>query len=440
MGQKFHFVCRTCGYEINDFDEWFSHGQTCPKCGDNKIYTVYHTDKSKLKELIETDRKPDSLWHYFDFLPLNNRENIVSDGEGVAPIRRWKFLEDFAKDKYNLNVEVYVNRNDYSPATGTFKDKGASLAASVLKEHGIKEYVVASTGNTANAFAQYLAKAGISAVIFMPQDALRENFVHIGMLGQKVYIVKGDYAAAKKVAAEYAKEHNILISIGNLDPLRLEAKKTTAFEIMRQLKKMPDVYIQAVSGGTAPLALEKAFHDFGDTGLLGKMPRMIFVQGNYCAPQVEAWEKAKKNGFPEGWEYDYPVYENPKTLVPTIATGNPTLFPFLGRLVKRTGGEYFAIKEEHAVEMARLVAFEKAIKIGPASAIGILGFFKALKHGAIKDGESVFINMGEGVRRAISFVEEVSYTIEEITSAKECSRFDRNKYKDFVWRLFYEEY
>ncbi len=436
MGQKFYFECRNCGHKIDSFEEWFAEGQKCPKCGESKIYTVYSTDKNKLKDLVTNCEKPDSLWHYFDFLPLNNRENIVSDGEGVAPIRRWKFMEDYAQRKYGLNLEVYVNRNDYSPATGTFKDKGGTLAASVLKENGIKEYVVASTGNTANAFAQYLAKAGISATIFMPQDALRENFVHIGALGQKVYIVKGDYAYAKKVAADYAKKHNILISLGNLDPLRLEAKKTTTFEIIRQLGKMPDVYIQAVSGGTAPLAVEKAFHDFGETGILGKMPRMIFVQGHYCAPQVDAWNKAKQNGFPEGWEYDYPIYENPKTLVPTIATGNPGLYPYLGRLVKRTNGEYFAIREELAVDMARLVAYEKAIKIGPASAIGLLGFFEALKHGALNDGESIFINMGEGVRRALSFVEELSYTTEEITGVEETHRFDRSKYKEFVWKPF----
>lgn len=440
MGNKFHFECQSCGQKIEGFEQWFGNDQKCPKCGDNKIHTVYSTNKNKLKDLIYSDVKPESLWHYFDFLPLNDRKNIVSDGEGVAPIRRWEFLERFAKDKYNLNLEVFVNRNDYSPATGTFKDKGGTLAASVLKEQGISEYVVVSTGNTANAFAQYLAKAGISATVFMPQDALRENFVHIGSMGQKVYIVKGDYAYAKKVAADYAKNNKILITLGNLDPLRLEAKKTTTFEIVRQLKKMPEVYIQAVSGGTAPLAVQKAFSDFEGTDFLGKMPRMLFAQGSYCDPQVVAWKKAQENNFPEGWELDYPIFENPVTLVPTIATGNPGLYPLLGKLVKQTGGDYFSIKEELAVDMGRLIAYEKAVKVGPASAIGILGFFAALKNNSIKDGESVFINMGEGVRRALSFVDELSYTIEEITSADEAKRFDRKKYKDFVWKPFYEKF
>ncbi len=440
MSKKFHFECRSCGREIDGFGEWFANGQKCPQCGKSNIYTVYNTDKERIKELVRSEVRPESMWHYYDFLPLNDPKNIVSDGEGVSPIREWTFLEDFAKEKYGLNLKVYVNRNDYSPATGTFKDKGGTLIASVLKEQGVKEYVVASTGNTANSVAQYLAKAGISASIFVPQDALRENFVHIGSLGQKVYFVKGDYSYAKKVASDYAKKYGILISLGNLDPLRLEAKKTTAFEIIRQLGKMPDVYIQAVSGGTAPLALQKAFSDFEETGILGRIPKMIFIQGHYCAPQVEAWNKAKANNFPEGWEKDYPVYENPKVFVPTIATGNPGLYPELAKLVKKTDGEYFAVHEETSIEVARLVAYEKAVKIGPASAIAILGYFEALKNHALKDGESVFINIGEGVRRAISFLEEVAYTTEQITSVADTHRFDREKYRDFVWKLFYEKY
>lgn len=433
---KFHFECRSCGNKIDGFKEWFAHGQKCSKCGKSNIYTIYNTDKEKLKKLVASDVKPDSLWHYFDFLPLNDAKNIVSDGEGVSPIQQWHFLEKFAKQQYGLNLKVFVNRNDYSPGTGTFKDKGGTLIASVLKEQGVKEYVVASTGNTANSVALYLAKAGISASIFVPQDALSENFVHIGSLGQKVYFVKGDYAYAKKIAAEYAKKHGLLISLGNLDPLRLEAKKTTAFEIIRQLGKMPDVYIQAVSGGTAPLALEKAFIDFGDTGILGDIPKMIFIQGHYCAPQVDAWNKAKETNFPEGWEMDYPIYDNPKVYVPTIATGNPGLYPQLAKLVKRTNGEYYAVHEETSIDVARLVAYEKAAKIGPASAIAILGFFEALKNNALKDGQSVFINIGEGVARAISFLEDVSYTLEEISSVEDTKRFDREQYREFVWKPF----
>ena len=139
MQHKFHFECRVCGAKINGFAQWFANNQACPSCGKSNIYTVYTTDKEKIKSLIGKDARPESMWHYFDFLPLNNRENIITEGEGALPIERWNFLEAYAKRKYKLELKVYVGRNDKSFATGTFKDKGGALAASVLKEHGIKE-------------------------------------------------------------------------------------------------------------------------------------------------------------------------------------------------------------------------------------------------------------------------------------------------------------
>ena len=433
---KFHFECRVCGHKIDNFKDWFSSNQKCPKCGESKIYTKYSADKEKIKTLIGKDQTPESLWHYFDFLPLNNKENIVTDGEGVAPIERWDFLEDYAKRKYNLKLEIFINRNDKSFATGTFKDKGGSLAASVLKEEGITEYVVASTGNTATAFAHYMAKAGVSCSIFVPEDSLPDSEAHIGAYGQKLFRVKGDYAHAKKVAADYAKKYGLLMTGGNLDPLRLEAKKTQVFEMLRVMGKIPDVYIQALSGGTGPFAVEKAFIDFEETGLLGKLPRFLLSQGDRCAPQAHAWDKATKNNFPEGYEKDFPTYENPVTLIPTIATGHPGMYPLMAPLVKRSGGQIFEINEELAVDISRLVAYERVIKIGPASAAGLAGLFESLKRGYINDGEVIFVNIGESAGRALDFMKEVSYTSEIISSVDDCERFDRTKYKEMVWAPF----
>ena len=436
MNNKFHFICNKCGNKIDGFKQWFANNQKCPECENNTIETVYSADYNKLKQLISKEARPESLWHYFDFLPLNNKENIVTEGEGIAPIERWEFLEEFAKKKYGLDLEIFINRNDRSFATGTFKDKGGTLAASVLKEEGIKEYVVASTGNTASAFAHYLAKAGISCSIFVPQDSLPDSEAHIGTYGQKLFRVKGDYAYAKKVAADYAKKYNILMTGGNLDPLRLEAKKTQVYEMLRVMGKIPDVYIQALSGGTGPFAVEKAFKDLEGTGLVDKLPRFLLSQGDRCAPQAHAWAKAKKNGFPEGYENDYPVYENPVTLIPTIATGNPKLYPLMAQLVKRTGGEIFEVNEELGVHIARLVGYEKAVKIGPASTAGLAGLFEALKLGYINDKETIFVNMGEGANRALDFLKETAYTTENISSVDDCARFDRTKYKEKVWEIF----
>lgn len=130
-----------------------------------------------------------NLWHYFDFLPLNNRQNIVTTDEGAAPVQRWKFLEEYAKNQFNVNCKVSFFRKDVNTGTGTFKDIAGTLATSVLKEHGIKDYVVASTGNTANAFSHYLAAAGITLYVFMPKDALKANEAEVNSYGQKCFKV-----------------------------------------------------------------------------------------------------------------------------------------------------------------------------------------------------------------------------------------------------------
>ncbi len=436
MSQKFHFECRECGTKINGFKEWFASKQACPSCGKSNIYTVYSTNKERIKELISKDSKPQSLFHYFDFLPLNHIENVITEGEGIVPIERWAFLEDYALRKYKLNLKIFISRNDKSFATGTFKDKGGALAASVLKEEGVKEYVVVSTGNTATAFSHYLSKAGISLSVFLPENALNDSVAHIGTYGQKVYSVKGDYAYAKHVAADYAEKYNLLITGGNLDPLRMEAKKTQVFEILRIIGKMPDVYIQALSGGTGPFAVEKGIHDLEGTGLVDKLPRFLLAQGDRCAPQAQAWAKAKAEGFPKGYEKEYPVIDNPEPLIPTIATGNPKTYPLMAPLVKRSGGEIYQIREELAIDIARLVAFERVIKIGPASAAAIAGLFESLKLGFINDGETVFVNMGESANRAHEFMFDAAYTTEHVNSVDDCKRFDRNDYKKQVWEIF----
>ncbi len=206
--------------------------------------------------------------------------------------------------------------------------------------------------------------------------------------------------------------------------------------MLRVTGKIPDVYIQAISGGTGPFAVEKAFIDFEGTGLLGKLPRFLLSQGDKCAPMAHAWEKAKANNFPEGYEKEYPIYENPEVLIPTIATGNPGMYPLMAPLVRKSGGDIFPVKEELAVDLARLVAYEHVIKIGPASAAGVLGLFEGLKRGLINNGETVFINMGESANRAYSFMQETAYTTENISSVDDCERFDRSKYKEMIWEPF----
>jgi threonine synthase len=433
MAEKYYFVCKNCGHRIESFKEWFQHGQKCPECGKNFVDTQYTASPEKLKDLIFNAKDVKNLWHYFDFLPLDDAKNIVSAGEGVSPVSRWDFLEEVAKKEFGKTLKVYVMRHNFNDGTRTFKDIAGTLAASVLKENGVTDYAVASTGNTANAFSHYLAKAGINLYVFMPQDAVKENIASVSAYGQKAVICKGDYAFAKKIAGEFTAKNNILMTIGNTDPLRVESKKTWVYEWLRLTGELPTVYIQALSGGTGPIAVEKAIHEvsqFGDY----KCPRFISIQPSLCDPMTQAWEKAKSQNFPEGWQHDFPKIQNPKTKVQTLATGVPGTYPIIADLTKNSGGEIITFDETKSADVARLVAFKTLEKIGPASAIGLGGYFESLKKGLLKDGDVVMINLGEGLERASFFLSELAYNFDTVSSADEIKPFSRKDLEFKLWR------
>ncbi len=434
--QKFYLQCKTCGYKIEDFSEWFKVGQICPKCGSKQANVWYYKN---YEELIKTIRdkafKPDSLWGYFDYLPLLDKNNIVSfGGEGIVPLVRWTFLEEFAKNTHNKNVKIYAHGHDRNHATGTFKDLAGTVVSSVLKENGIDKYVGASTGNIGVAYSRYLAGAGISLSLFIPETSLKSQEAEISSFGQKVYRVKGDYAAAKKMAKDFAQKYDLVLTGGNFDPMRIEAKKTMVYEWLRVLPEFPTVFMQAISGGSGPLGIAKACQELKDMKLFKKMPRFILPQPEKCSPMAAAWEKAKKAGFPQGWENDYPVYENPKTSIETLSTGNPTAYPALAPVVKESQGEIIASKEEATVDVARLISYELTQRIGPAAAITVVGFIESLRNGHINDGDVVMLNIGEGVARSPKFVEQLSFSSQTIDSLDECELTDRSKYREHLWK------
>jgi len=432
---KFYLKCKACGEEVSDFREWFQHGQVCPTCGHNEAEVIYPGGYDKLLKLIKASGfNPKSVWGYFDFLPLKDSSNIVSSGEeGIKPINHWEFLEQFARDKYNINIKVYGHRHDLHQATGTFKDLAGTVVSSVLKEQGIDHFVAASTGNIGVAYARYLAAAGINLSLFLPETSNKSQEAQISSFGQNVYRVNGDYAYAKKMGREYANRHGFLYTAGNFDPMRLEAKKTMVYEWLRLLPEFPTVFMQAVSGGSGPLGVAKACKELEGYGVFEKMPRMLLPQPERCAPMAQAWEDAKARNFPEGWQHDYPVLENPLTTIETLSTGNPKAYPSLSALVKESEGEFISSKEEKAVDVSRLIAYETTHRLGPAAAITVVGFFDALREKYIKDGDVVMLNIGEGINRSPLFTEKLSYSTQSITHLEEIMPKSRKDYAEDLW-------
>ena len=429
--RKYHLQCTQCGHVTPNFWTWFDQGQQCPSCGSKHSEVWYNRRYQRLARIIK--RKPDSFWHYFPFLPLLRRRHIISRNEGAVPLERWSFLESFAREKYGLDIKVHVYRNDLNGGTGTFKDPAASMAASLFNELGIKQYCIASTGNSATAYAKYLSMAKVNCSVFMPEDAIKTSEATISSYGQQVFRVKGDYAKAKEIAAGYAKLHGIPMSTGNIDPIRVEAKKTMVFEWLRQMDQFPDVYIQAVSGGTGPIAIDKGIREISHLYPELKNPRFLLVQSDGCDPMVQAWEQAEVNGFPEGFEKEYPVIDNPTTEIPTLATGNPASYPIIAKLVKKSGGTFLRMREEKLVAVGKLTAYEQKVIPGPASAVCLAGFFVALRKNLIKDGETVLINIGEGPNRAPLFLEQMIYTSHNVSNVEECTPHYMEDYRKELW-------
>lgn len=403
---KYKLICTQCGKVIPDFATWFKQDQQCI-CGCKRAEVVYSADYKNITKLIENS-KPENFYHYFDFLPLLDKHNIVSCGEGAIPIEEWSFLEKIAREKYGISCQVMVYRNDMNGGTNTFKDVAASLAASIFKENGIQEFCIASTGNTATAYSRYLSLAGIKFTVFVPDCVCQDTVDAIRSHGQNIVVCKGDYAFAKKKAAEFHEQHQVMISAGNIDPIRVEAKKTMVFEFLRQMGKMPDIYMQAVSGGTGPIAVDKGVRELQPTFPEVTLPRLLLVQQDTCDPMVQAWNTAKQNHFPDGYHTQYPVIENPQTMVSILSTGNPGMFPIVAPLVKKSGGTFLQVKESQLVEYARIVKKERNIYLGPASIVCLAGFYKALEENEIHEGDTVLINTGEGSARASHFVDMIN--------------------------------
>jgi threonine synthase len=425
---KYHLRCISCGDITKDFSTWFKQNQVCAKCGGKHSEVEYNNDYSSLSKLLE-EKKSESFWHYFDYLPLYNKDNIISCAEGAIPVERWSFFEEYAKKSYHLDCNIYIYRNDLNGGTNTFKDIAASMAASVFKENNINQYCIASTGNTATAYGKYLSLAGVNVAIFMPKDSEETSHAEIASYGQQVYCVDGDYSRAKQFAADYAKKFNILISSGNIDPIRIESKRTMVFEWLRMFGKMPDVYIQAVSGGTGPLAIDKAIRELSRHRQDIYLPKMLMIQTDKCDPMVQAWENAKLQNFPDGFEKQYPVIDNPPTEISILATGNPATYPLIAKLVQKSRGNFIRVEENKVVDIARLVAFERKIHIGPASAVCILGLVKAIQGGEIKNGQTVLVNIGEGIKRAPAFLQKLGHHIKQVSSVESCLVPDMNKIK-----------
>ena len=333
------------------------------------------------------------LWKYRSVLPPIKEKNIITSGEGEVAIERWNFLEKFALNS-GIKCKVYAHRQDTNPETGSFKDLSASLIASFLKENNVSDYVIASTGNMGVSVSRYLSKAGIKAHIFVPAKTSDDVIDMMLDDNQAVYRIEGTYEDAKKEAAKFAKKNKMRLSAGSCDPLRIAAKKTMVYEWYRKIKSFPTVYIQATSGGTGALSVAQGIDELLEYSSIYTSPRLLLCQPDKCSPMVDAWKKALKKKFPFGWENDYPKYTSTNTVVSILSTLNPTAYPKVAKIVKKSGGSFLSVPEKE-LPYVSVYLQEQGIEVGFATLVAVGGFIEALNTSKILDNDTVLINIGD---------------------------------------------
>jgi threonine synthase len=235
-----------------------------------------------------------SLWRYRELLPLQNDANLVSLGEGYTP------LLDAKKLGAGLGLRQLWIKDEAQNPTGSFKDRGLSLAISRAKELGVKKAAIPSAGNAGGSFAAYAARAGIEAHVFMPRDTPIANQIEVRQYGAKLTLVDGLINDCGRLIAENKTTEGWFDVSTLKEPYRVEGKKTMGYEIAEQLNwHLPDVIIYPTGGGTGLIGMWKAFGELEELGWIAdKRPRMVSVQASGCAPIVKAFEEEKTTAEP----------------------------------------------------------------------------------------------------------------------------------------------
>jgi threonine synthase len=362
--------------------------KACERCGGEWLDARYDYDNVREQWPDALRDRPFSMWRYQELLPLRDGVHRVTMGEGGTPLLR----------ATNLGLmlgcpHVYIKDERQGP-TGSFKDRQASLSTSVMKEHGVTEAVIASTGNVAISFSAYSALAGIKLWAFLTSLVPSEKMREVALYGSEVIKVTATYDQTKQVAAQFADRRGIFPDRGIRNISARESMKTVAFEIAEQLPALlgpsdtpwrtPDWYIQAVSGGMGPVGVWKGFEELMALGLVNRMPKLASIQAAGCAPMVHSFNK--------GLEEAEPVL-NPQTRVITIATGSPgPAYPFLTRVVREHGGAFEAVSDEETFRAMHVMAKLDGISMEPAAAAAFAGLFKLLRKGVIRRDEVVVVN------------------------------------------------
>ena len=325
------------------------------------------------------------LWKYFELLPVKKYENVMSLGEGATPLLKASNL-----GRYLGLRNLYLKDESLNP-TGTFKARGVTVALSKAKELGIGKVGMPSAGNAGAALAAYAAKAGLEAHIYAPKDTPVAMITEIKAYGASLRLVEGTISEAAAELGKVKGREGIFDMTTMKEPYRVEGKKTMGFEIVEDLKEVPDVIIYPTGGGTGLLGIWKGIEELHTVGLInGKKPRMISVQSEGCAPVVEAFRNGLNTVTPP---------QHPSTIAPGIRVPKPYADYLILKVIRESKGLAISVSDNEIIEAIKDLAKYEGILACPEGAATLAGLKKLVNEGAIgRDELIVIINTGSGLK------------------------------------------
>jgi len=378
-------MCLECQHQI----DYFPGLDACPVCGGSWLDARY--DYAAVAQIWQNGLagRVSSLWRYTELLPVGGYTEIVSMGEGFSPLVRANKLQQ------QLGHPAIFIKDERQSPTSSFKDRQAALSVTSMKQAGITECVLASTGNAAAAYSAYCARAGIKLWVFLTSLVPAAKMREAALYGSEVIKVTGTYDQAKKVADDFAVHRNIYLDKGAKSIPGKESMKTVAFEIAEELAQelygqngpvkwqAPDWYIQAVSGGIGPLGVLKGFEELRQMGLIDRVPKIGVVQVSGCAPMVQAFQANQPKAKPVV----------PETRITILSTGAPGLsYELLYQANQKYGGYMLSVTDDEAFTAMRHLAKTEGYSVEPATAVAFAGLDKLINQGIIKPTEIVVVN------------------------------------------------
>jgi len=376
--------CTNCG------DEFMSEEKhtTCPSCG-KVLFPCYDLDKAReqlKKSEIQSRPRSFGMWRWFELLPIRDKRNIVTLGEGDTPLLPARNLgKPFGAS------HLFIKQEGINP-TGTFKARGLAAAVSKANELGVKRIAMPSAGNAGAALSAYGARAGMHIFVFIPEDTPELIKKEISIYGTTGYLVKGLITDAGKIVRENASENDWYDVSTLKEPYRVDGKKTLGFEIAEQLNwHLPDAIIYPAGGGTGIVGMWKAFDELEKIGWIdSKRPKMIVVQSEGCAPIVSAFKEGKAHAD---------MWQNAHTIAGGIRVPAAIGDYLILNAVRQSGGTAVAVSDTDILDSMKEISHSEGVFAGPEGAATFAAYKKLLSESFLKpEDEVVLFNTGAGLK------------------------------------------